>query len=222
MGLKWQDVAPAQIDTRQHESIARSSNLMKSALKRIGGIAKPDREPNGPDYADYSEPNYTAQRDQSSREDFSRISGYGQNVPRGLVASESSGDWGARNNAKGSSGKRGHFGQLQFGHDRLLDAKRAGIIPTDTTPEQFMADPQMQIRTANWHFDDIDKRIFSNGLDSYLGKVVGGVNVTMDGMRSMAHLGGMGGLMAFLRTNGADNRNDGSTSLSDYGKKFDQ
>lgn len=145
--------------------------------------------------------------------------GYASNVPRSLIQTESSGRWDAQNDVQGAGGK-GHFGALQFSHDRLADAKKAGVIPSDMTPEQFMADPQAQVRTANWHFADIDNRIYKNGLDKYLGSTVGGVPVTMDAMRSIAHLGGFGGLTNFLNTGGRYNPSDAfGTSLAAYGQR---
>ena len=145
--------------------------------------------------------------------------GYASNVPRSLITTESGGNWAAQNDAMGANGKRGHYGQLQFGHARLEDAKRAGIIPGNVTPEQFMADQQMQINTANWHFNDIDRFIKSNGLDQWLGKKVGGVTITMDGMRAMARLGGNAGLARYLQSQGASNPADiNGTSLQRYSR----
>ena len=146
--------------------------------------------------------------------------GFASNVPRSLIGSESSGDWRASNNEKGSSNREGHYGILQFGLDRLDDAKKAGIIPQDMTPEQFMDSEKAQISTSNWHFNDIDKRIRKRGFDKLIGQKIGGTPVSWDGMRSMAHLGGFGGLSNFINSGGKSNPSDTyGTSLSDYGKQ---
>ena len=146
------------------------------------------------------------------------LDGFADNVPRSLINTESGGRWDARNNVAGSGGN-GHFGILQFGHGRLEDAKKAGVIPADMTPEQFIQSRDAQVRTANWHFTDIDNRIRANSFDKLVGQEINGVPITMDGMRAMAHLGGFGGLSKFLRSGGGYNPADAfGTSLAHYGK----
>jgi hypothetical protein len=146
--------------------------------------------------------------------------GFASNVPRSLIGSESSGRWDAQNNATGSSGRNGHYGILQFGHDRLDEAKAAGVVPKDMTPEQFMASKEYQVSAANWHFADIDNKIYKNGYDKMLGMDMGGRPLTMDGMRAIAHLGGFGGLSRFLNSGGKYNPADAfGTSLASYGNQ---
>lgn len=145
--------------------------------------------------------------------------GFADNVPRSLIGTESGGNWAAQNGEVGAGGKAGHYGILQFGNARLEDAKRAGAIPVNMTPQQFMASPDAQVAAANWHFSDIDRRIVAQGYDRYVGQTVGGVPITMDGMRSMAHLGGFGGLSKFISSGGGYNPADSfGTSLAAYGK----
>ena len=152
------------------------------------------------------------------QDNFSDL-GYGDNVPRSLIHTESGGNFQASNDAVGSSGRAGHFGQLQFGHDRLDDARRAGVIPLTMTADQFLNDREAQVRVGNWHFNDIDQRIASEGLDRYFGQTVGGVRMSPNAMRAMAHLGGFGGLTQFLSTGGRHNPADiNNTSLQDYGR----
>ena len=45
--------------------------------------------------------------------------------PESLIATESGGNWAAQNNETGSSGRKGHFGRLQFGKDRLDESRKA-------------------------------------------------------------------------------------------------
>ena len=151
---------------------------------------------------------------------FRTENGYGNNVPMSLIQSESGGNWEAQNSETGHGGKSGHYGAAQFGHARLQDAMNAGVIPKGMTPEQFMSNPDAQIATTNWHFNDIDKNIRSAGYDKMVGQTVGGVPISMDGMRSMAHLGGFGGLSRFMSSGGRYNPSDSfGTSLSMYGNQ---
>jgi len=134
-----------------------------------------------------------------------------------LNASESGGNWQASNNVMGAGGMAGHFGRLQFGQARLQDAMRAGVIPTGTTPQQFMADPGMQQRVEAWHFSDIDAQAARLGLNQYIGQTVGGARITPEAIRAMAHLGGIGGARRFLESGGQHNPSDAyGTSLLDY------
>ena len=149
--------------------------------------------------------------------------GFADNVPRSLIGTESGGRWGARNNEIGSGGASGHYGILQFGQARYSEAVAAGAVPRGMSIEQFGSDTeagrQAQISASNWHFSDIDKRIKGAGFDRLIGSTIGGTPVTWDGMRSMAHLGGFGGLARFMNTGGRYNPSDSfGTSLSAYGR----
>jgi hypothetical protein len=146
------------------------------------------------------------------------VAGFNENVPMSLIQSESGGNWGAQNDATGHGGAKGHFGILQFGHARLEDARRAGAIPPSMSAEEFKRNRDAQIAAANWHFNDIDNRIRQSGFDRLVGQTIGGVPLSMNGMRAMAHLGGFGGLSKFINTNGRYNPSDvNATSLRAYG-----
>lgn len=141
------------------------------------------------------------------------------NIINSLARTESGGNWSARNNERGAGGQNGHFGRLQFGHARLTDAMNAGVLPRGTTPEAFMASPQLQEAVEKWHFADIDRQAARMGLNQYIGQEIGGVMVTPDAIRSMAHLGGIGGAARFLQTGGKYNPSDSfGTSLAHYGR----
>jgi len=135
-----------------------------------------------------------------------------------LSVTESGGSYTAQNNAVGHGGKVGHFGRLQFGQSRLEDAKKAGIIPAGMTPQQFMSSPDTQQKVEQWHIADVDSYISKQKLDQYIGQKIKGQEVTLDGMRAVAHIGGKDGLRQYLTTGGKYNPNDGKTSLSDYMK----
>lgn len=135
----------------------------------------------------------------------------GQNFPMSLVQSESGGNWSALNS-------EGYGGRLQFGKDRLADAARAGIIPAGMTGAQFsQLPPEAQQAVEQWHFADIDRQAERMGLNSYIGQTVAGIPITQDGIRAMAHLGGIGGAAKFLQSGGQYNPADSNgTSLADY------
>lgn len=137
-----------------------------------------------------------------------------------LIQSESGGNWNVMNREVGSGGARGHYGRLQFGHARLQDAMNAGVLPRGTTPEQFMASPELQQAVEAWHFADIDQQAERRGLNAYLGQTVGGATITPEAIRAMAHLGGIGGAQRFLESGGQYNPSDAyGTSLLDYAQR---
>jgi hypothetical protein len=138
-------------------------------------------------------------------------------VPMSLLQNESGGNWRAQNDHMGAGGMRGHFGRMQFGQARLQDAIRAGAIPEGTTPQQFMQSPELQMAAERWHFADIDRNIQQMGFDRLVGQQINGTPITMEGMRAVAHLGGVGGLRRFIESGGAYNPPDpNGTTLSAY------
>jgi len=138
-------------------------------------------------------------------------------APRGLFASESGGRFTAQNDATGAGGMKGHFGRVQFGQARLQEAAAAGAIPQGTTPQQFMASPELQRAAERWHFADIDNRIKGSGIDQRFGQTINGVPITRDGLVAVAHLGGIKGMQRFVETGGRYNPRDANgTSLMDY------
>ncbi len=128
-----------------------------------------------------------------------------------LAGRESSNNFGASNNERGSSGRNGHFGRIQFGHDRLDEARAAGVIPADMTAQEFLNSPSAQRAAERWHIQDIDNFIEQAG---FLDK-----GWSLDGMRAVAHLGGKGGLRNFIM-NGANPSDSYGTSLMDYYTRF--
>ena len=142
-----------------------------------------------------------------------------EGLPASLIRSESGGNFQAQNRERGAGGKHGHYGRGQFGHARLQDAKRAGVIPEWMTPAMFMADPRAQESVERWHVQDIMRQVQKQGLDRYIGKTVNGVTMTPDNMIAVAHLGGVGGLKRYLESDGRSNPSDSfGTSLADYAK----
>jgi len=125
-----------------------------------------------------------------------------------LEQSESSG----RSDAEITIGDGPRFvGSLQFGKARLSDYQKA--TRTRFSQDEFIADEVLQDAVAAWHIADIDKAIDA------LGNAVAGYD--RDGLRAMAHLGGVGGMKQFVRTKGEYNPADElGTSLKSYYDKF--
>ena len=108
---------------------------------------------------------------------------------------------------------RRFVGSLQFGEARLSDYQKA--TGTRFTQDEFIADKVLQDAVAEWHIADIDKAIDS------LGNAAAGYD--RDGLRAVAHLGGVGGMQKYVRTKGEYNPADElGTSLKSYYNKFSQ
>jgi len=129
-----------------------------------------------------------------------------------LKLSESSGNYGVINT-------EGYMGAYQFGNDRLQDYKDA--TGEDFDNKNFVNNKELQDKVFKWHTDDIKSFVSSQKLDSYIGKKINGVPVTLNGLIAVAHLGGKEGMKKFLNSNGEYNPEDKyGTSLLDYLNKF--
>ena len=96
---------------------------------------------------------------------------------------------------------------MQFGAARLADFKAA--TGQRFTQDEFKADTALQDEVASWHVADIDKAIDA------LGDKAQGYD--RDGLRSVAHLGGKGGMRQFVKSKGQYNPTDElGTSLQSY------
>jgi len=108
---------------------------------------------------------------------------------------------------------RRFVGSLQFGEARLSDYQKA--TGTRFTQDEFIADGSLQDAVAAWHIADIDKAIDA------LGDAAAGYD--RDGLRAVAHLGGVGGMKKYVRSKGEYNPADElGTSLQSYYDKFSQ
>jgi len=125
-----------------------------------------------------------------------------------LVASESSGKSDAE--IELDDGRK-YVGLMQMGEARLEDYKKA--TNTSFTQEQFKNDTELQDKVGDWHLADIDKNIDAMGDDAK--------GYSRDGLRAVAHLGGVGGMKKYVKSKGQYNPSDQlGTSLSDYYNKF--
>ena len=133
---------------------------------------------------------------------------YPESFLQQLAQSESSGQADAEITIKDG---RTFTGLYQFGDARLSDYRKA--TGAKFTTQEFKEDEQLQQKVAKWHINDIDKAIDSLGDEAK--------DYDRNGLRSVAHLGGIGGMERFVRTNGQyDPKDELGTSLSKYYAKF--
>lgn len=87
------------------------------------------------------------------------------------------------------------------------------------TLQDFLASPEAQRAAYGLHVQKMDREISEQGLDQYIGKTVGGVAITREGLHAMMHLGGAGGAKRALQSDGKDAVKDANgTSVMDYAK----
>ena len=125
-----------------------------------------------------------------------------------LAMSESSGKTDAEITIKDG---RTFTGKYQFGAARLADYKKATKEKFSTA--DFKQDEALQDKVAAWHFSDIDEAIdkLGDATNEY----------DRDGLKAVAHLGGIGGMKSYVRSKGEYNPKDQlGTSLQDYYDKF--
>lgn len=139
----------------------------------------------------------------TGREDYSR--GDGSFRDR-LKSSESGGDSGVQITLEDG---RTMTGAYQFGDARLKDYMKSNKAQFST--EEFRKNPELQERVFQWHMADIDRTI--DNLDTK--------GMSRDGLRAVAHLGGKGGMIKYVKSGGTYNPADKfGTSLSKYYNKF--
>ena len=124
-----------------------------------------------------------------------------------LKHSESSGNHGAQIELDDG---RTMTGAYQFGDARLADYKKAN--KAKFTTESFRKDPALQEEVFQWHMKDIDRAISDMPESKGMSK---------DGLRAVAHLGGVTGMKKYVTSGGKYNKSDKfGTKLSDYYAKF--
>ena len=107
----------------------------------------------------------------------------------------------------------GYIGKYQFGVETL---KSVGIH--DST--HFLNSPKLQekafvalLSKNKWQLKD--------EIEKYRGKVIGGVKVTESGLLAAAHLGGVGSVKKFLKSNGKYvSKDQYGSSIKSYMKQF--
>ncbi|WP_353778524.1 peptidoglycan-binding protein LysM [Winogradskyella sp. 3972H.M.0a.05] len=107
----------------------------------------------------------------------------------------------------------GYLGKYQFGAETL---KLIGIY----NPSVFLNSPELQEKAflAN---AERNKWILRKDIKRFVGKRIGGVEVTESGILAAAHLAGPGSVKKFLRSYGQNNFSDAfGTSIRSYMKRF--
>lgn len=108
---------------------------------------------------------------------------------------------------------KGYLGKYQFGIETL---KSIGVSNTYA----FLNNPKLQEK-AFVALLSKNKWELRNEIEKYSGKVVGGIHVTESGILAAAHLGGVGSVKKFFKSNGKRYLRDAyGTSLRSYMKKF--
>lgn len=131
--------------------------------------------------------------------------------------------------------KYGYVGLFQMGEASLIDAgyyKPDGTGANDwrgawtgkdgiNSLADFKANPQAQISAVTAYEAKQWSYIQSQGLDQYIGRTIGGVEITRSGLIAGAHLVGVGNLGKFLWSNGATVPIDGNhVPISQYIAQF--
>lgn len=128
-----------------------------------------------------------------------------------MMMAESSGRSGVQITTRSGGRDQTMTGLFQFSEDRLTDYKKA--TGSSFTVEEFRNNPELQKQVFNWHIRDIDRLIDKNNLLEQ--------GYTRNGLRAVAHLGGLTGMLRYARSRGEYNPQDKfGTSLSDYYQDF--
>jgi hypothetical protein len=145
--------------------------------------------------------------------DFGEIEDFAQR----LMQKESSGRSGVQIEATSEGRTQNMTGLFQFSDDRLTDYMND--TGASFTAEEFRLDPDLQKDVFAWHIAEIDRAIERGGFLEQ--------GYDLNGLRAVAHLGGIGGMRQFVRTNGRYNPSDAEpgsnrpgTRLSDYYNLF--
>lgn len=139
--------------------------------------------------------------------DYNQVSDFAER----LAMSESSGRSGIQIQTQSGGRQQNMTGLFQFSDARLEDYMNDTGASFST--EDFRQDPDLQRDVFAWHINDIDRVINSNDLLEQ--------GYDLDGLRAVAHLGGINGMLRYARSGGEYNPADEfGTSLSDYYARF--
>lgn len=140
--------------------------------------------------------------------DYSSISDFAN----ALMMSESSGQSDAQITTVSGGTEQTMTGLFQFSEDRLEDYMNQ--TGASFSVEEFREDEDLQKDVFAWHIADIDRVIEDNNLLD--------LGYTQNGLRAVAHLGGITGMLRYARSSGRYNPEDEfGTSLSDYYNRFE-
>ena len=140
--------------------------------------------------------------------DYSSISDFAN----ALMMSESSGQSDAQITTMSGGTEQTMTGLFQFSEDRLEDYMNQ--TGASFSVEEFREDEDLQKDVFAWHIADIDRVIEDNNLLD--------LGYTQNGLRAVAHLGGITGMLRYARSSGRyDPEDEFGTSLSDYYNRFE-
>ncbi len=107
----------------------------------------------------------------------------------------------------------GYMGKYQFGAETL---KTIGVHNTSA----FLNSPKMQER-AFVALLSKNKWELKDEIEKYVGTIVGGVRITESGILAAAHLGGVGSVKKFFKTDGRRiSKDDNGASVKSYMRDF--
>jgi hypothetical protein len=198
---------------RRRESMLQetSSNTQEGIADLISGYIANIRRSNPTDlvedYLRQTREEEPAAPRNSGTFDFGDISDFAAR----MEAAESSGRPSVQITATSGGRPQNMTGLFQFSDDRLTDYMND--TGASFTTEEFRLDPNLQKEVFAWHVADIDRVINQNNL------LEQGYN--RDGLRAVAHLGGINGMLKYARSGGRHNPADEfGTSLNDYYNRF--
>lgn len=114
--------------------------------------------------------------------------------------------------------KQGYMGTWQHGQAILADFGLT-IRPKDFAKDPSIFPPGLQYKVLMVQIKT--QLIRLQKYDAWIGHTIGGVYITRSGLLAGCHLGGMGGVIAFLKSNGTIDRADcNGTRISDYMREF--
>ncbi|WP_373517798.1 hypothetical protein [Pricia sp.] len=107
----------------------------------------------------------------------------------------------------------GYLGKYQFGIGTL---QLMGVY----NATRFLNDPVLQEQAFHTNIAR-NKWILRKDIERFVGKIIGGIEITESGMLAAAHLAGAGNVKRYLRSWGAFDVSDSyGTSIAKYMKKF--
>lgn len=120
------------------------------------------------------------------------------------------------------------FGEWQFAHSTLKDLGFGHITPEDfrNDPNVFPRELQLEVLKTLISVNEmsLSRNVYKDvplKYEYFIGMEINGIPITKAGLLAGMHLGGLGGIKAFLISNGKIDKKDAyGTRVSDYIKEF--
>lgn len=127
------------------------------------------------------------------------------------------------NNNYNAVNRYGYLGKYQFSRATLRGLKSQGYL--DITEQQivdFKSNVLIQERAMKALITHNLNYLSRKGMFKYIGREIGGVKITVNGLLAASHLVGPYGATQFVKSGGKINKKDGNgTSAKDYMKVFE-